>query len=72
MKPTTLSRKVGRRLAELRAETGLPLRQYARLVGMDAGYLSRLEHGHRLPGFLTLRRLARATDYEDLVELLSL
>ncbi|MEL6966543.1 MAG: helix-turn-helix domain-containing protein [Pseudomonadota bacterium] len=48
----------GERLRALRAEKGITQRQFASAVGVSAGYLSALEHGHRgKPSWPLLQRI---------------
>lgn len=49
-----------RRLRKLRESAGLSCNELARRVGVDGGFISRLERGERCPSLETARKLARA------------
>jgi DNA-binding XRE family transcriptional regulator len=51
---------IGRQLRELRESCGVSLNGMSERSGMDKGYLSRLENGHRRPSFDTITKYARA------------
>lgn len=53
---------LGPELRRLRAARGLTLDALAEAVGLDKGYLSRLERGQKSPSVATLLRLAAALD----------
>jgi len=58
---------VGERLAELREQKALTLRDLEEASGVGADAISKIENGHRKPRPSTLRKLARAlgVDVED-------
>ena len=56
--PTTASGVLGPQLRRLRQARGLTLDALAEAVGLDKGYLSRLERGHKAPSVATLLRLS--------------
>jgi transcriptional regulator with XRE-family HTH domain len=60
---------LGRALRQLRRQQGLSQEQLAERVGIHAGYISRIERGHRGIQWLTLRRFLAAleTDLQDFV-----
>ncbi len=57
-------RELGVRLRRYRNVAGLTLEQLAAQVGLDKGYLSRIENGKRVPPLATLSRLAAALGVE--------
>lgn len=50
--------KYKNRLAFYRRRRGVGLRELARRVGLNAGYLSRIEHGERWPTLQMRRRIS--------------
>ncbi len=54
----------GRRLRQLRAETGLSQDDLARRTGMHPTAIGRLEHGGREPRLTTILRLAHALNHQ--------
>jgi ribosome-binding protein aMBF1 (putative translation factor) len=57
-------RALGAMLRAEREAAGLTLRELSERSGMDKGFLSRLENGHRSPTYDTLRRYAEALGKE--------
>ena len=57
-----VERRITQRLRRLRLERGLTLETVAGSAGLTAGYLSRVEQGHRVPSVGTLVLLARSLD----------
>jgi transcriptional regulator with XRE-family HTH domain len=55
---------VGERLAELREQKALTLRELEEASGIGADAISKIENGHRKPRPSTLRKLARALGIE--------
>ena len=55
---------VGERLAELREQKALTLRDLEEISGVGADAISKIENGHRKPRPSTLRKLARALGVE--------
>src|SRR5215212_9631188 len=55
---------VGERLAELREQKALTLRDLEEASGVGADAISKIENGHRKPRPSTLRKLARALGAE--------
>jgi transcriptional regulator with XRE-family HTH domain len=55
---------VGERLAELREQKALTLRDLEEVSGVGADAISKIENGHRKPRPSTLRKLARALGVE--------
>jgi transcriptional regulator with XRE-family HTH domain len=49
---------LGRRIAELRASSGLSASDLAKQVELSRGYLSRMENGHQIPSLATLDSMA--------------
>lgn len=60
MIPTHLSREFGRRLRQEREEIAFTQEEFAKLSRIPQYHLSKLESGHRLPDWKTLRKLVRA------------
>lgn len=62
---------LGKRVAELRHARHLSQKEYARLVPMSSGYLTRVETGRNRPDPAILRRMAAVlgVPYEDLAVL---
>ncbi len=54
--------KLGRRI--VRARSSLSQRQLANAVGVSAAYISRIEHGERVPTLQLLERIAEALGVE--------
>jgi transcriptional regulator with XRE-family HTH domain len=50
---------VGRVVARYRAESGLTQEKLAEAAGLDVGYISLIENGHRMPTVDTIFRLCR-------------
>ena len=64
-KPAAFARKLGARIAELRAERGLTQEKLAWEAGFASkGYLSRIESGERLPSLEVLLRVAGRLEVE--------
>jgi transcriptional regulator with XRE-family HTH domain len=61
---------LGAALRALRERAGLTQEQFGERAGMDATYLSQLEHGHRGVRWATVMRMLRALDFDlsDLAE----
>jgi transcriptional regulator with XRE-family HTH domain len=57
-----VERRITERLRRVRRERGLTLEQVAASAGVSAGYLSRVEQGHRIPSIGTLVVLARSLE----------
>ncbi|MEK7858683.1 MAG: helix-turn-helix transcriptional regulator [Elusimicrobiota bacterium] len=51
---------LGRRIREERKVRGLTQQQLADVVGMDAGHLSRVEHGKAVPSINAVKKIADA------------
>ena len=51
---------LGRRVREERKTRGLTQQQLADAVGMDAGHLSRVEHGKAVPSINAVKKIADA------------
>jgi transcriptional regulator with XRE-family HTH domain len=62
--PEDRRRMVGERLAELREQKALTLRDLEEASGVGADAISKIENGHRKPRPSTLRKLARALGVE--------
>jgi transcriptional regulator with XRE-family HTH domain len=62
--PDDRRRMVGERLAELREQKALTLRDLEEASGVGADAISKIENGHRKPRPSTLRKLARALGVE--------
>jgi transcriptional regulator with XRE-family HTH domain len=60
IKPTSLTIQLGARIVELREEKGLNQKTLAARADLDAGYLSRVEHGKTDPDTTVKSRIARA------------
>jgi transcriptional regulator with XRE-family HTH domain len=60
---------MGERVRQLRGEQGLTVADMARYLGVDAGWLSRIENGRRQVRIDTVERLAEilAVDVSDLL-----
>ena len=52
--------RIGNRIKEIRDERGIEARDLARLVGIDAANLSRIENGRYSVGFDILTKIATA------------
>lgn len=52
--------EIGRVICALRKERNLTQEEVALSVGTDAGYLSRIERGDRLPSLLLLENIAKS------------
>ena len=61
----TMPTEVGRMLAEARLRAGLRGRECARLAGVDAGYLVRLESGQRVPSRTVAEILAEVLQLDQ-------
>ena len=61
----SLARRLGRRIASIRAEVGITQEKLAWEAGLASkGYLSRIEAGERLPSLEVLAKIARRLDVE--------
>lgn len=60
-----MSAEVGAMLAAARMRCGWRGRECARLVGIDAGYLVRLESGQRVPSRVIAEKLAEVLHLDD-------
>ena len=49
---------LGRRISEERKARGLTQQQLADVVAMDAGHLSRIEHGKAVPSINVVKKIA--------------
>lgn len=54
-----LRRQVGGNIRALRKKGGLTLEALAELAGMDTGFLTHIELGQKMPGLLTLAKIAK-------------
>lgn len=70
MNPTHVSREFGRRLREARKAAGLTQEEFAAAARIAQAHLSKLERGHRLPDWWTMRSLKRVLGSERAAELL--
>lgn len=59
-KRSNVSEKVGKRIAELRKESGLTQEQLAVKINMNRTYVGYLEKGDRSPSIETANKIARA------------
>ncbi len=50
---------VGRIVARFRSDAGITQEKLAEAAGLDAGYISLIENGHRMPTVDTIFRLCR-------------
>jgi transcriptional regulator with XRE-family HTH domain len=57
--PTSLSLRLGAKIAKLRHSKGLTQGQVEELIGLHPGHLSRIEHGVILPSLETLAAIAK-------------
>ena len=55
---------IGRRFSEIRVAKGLSQGDIERRSGLLRCYISRVEHGHTVPSFDTLERMAKALEIE--------
>ena len=60
--PARMSPTIGPRLRHIRLERGLTVETLAKTVGLDKGFLSRLERGRKRPSVETVLRLSAALD----------
>jgi transcriptional regulator with XRE-family HTH domain len=60
IKPTSLTRQLGARVAELRTEKGWKQKELAARAELDGAYLSRLEHGKMDPNTTVKAAIAKA------------
>lgn len=60
--PAKMSPTIGPRLRHIRLERGLTVEALATAVGLDKGFLSRLERGTKRPSVETVLRLSAALD----------
>ncbi len=60
IKPTSLTIQLGARIKELRELKGMKQKTLAERASLDAGYLSRLEHGTTDPDTTVKARIAKA------------
>ncbi len=58
----SVAKKVGQRI--VRARGSLSQRQLGKLVGVSGAYISRIEHGERVPTLQLLERIAAALGVE--------
>jgi len=58
VEPTYTSRNFGRALRHVRESRGLTQAEFARSLRIGQNYLSKLEKGQRLPGYMTMRRMS--------------
>lgn len=68
--PTSLSLRLGAKIAKARRSKGLTQERVEELTGLHQGYLSRIEHGLIMPGLETLVALAKVFEV-SLARLLS-
>ena len=59
------SAKFGRRLRELRVQSGLSQHKLAELAELDKNYVTEAERGHANPSLETIGRLAEALGVDD-------
>ena len=59
---TELRRQVGANIRALRKKGGLTLEALAGLSGVDTGFLTHVELGQKMPGLLTLAKIAKGLD----------
>jgi DNA-binding XRE family transcriptional regulator len=57
--PTSLSLRLGAKIAKLRRAKGLTQGRVEELIGLQPGHLSRIEHGFILPGLEVLAAIAK-------------
>lgn len=57
-----LRRRVGQNIRAWRKKAGFTLEALAELADLDTGFLTHLEHGDKMPGLLTLAKIAKALD----------
>jgi transcriptional regulator with XRE-family HTH domain len=55
---------IGKRFSEIRVGKGLSQGDIEKRSGLLRCYISRVEHGHTVPGFGTLERMAKALEIE--------
>jgi transcriptional regulator with XRE-family HTH domain len=55
---------IGKRFSEIRVAKGLSQGDIEKRSGLLRCYISRVEHGHTVPGFETLERMAKALEIE--------
>jgi transcriptional regulator with XRE-family HTH domain len=60
MARTSVTQKLGKRLKQLRSETGLTQEKLAIATGLSQTYISGIEGGTRNPSIKTLDKLAKA------------
>jgi ribosome-binding protein aMBF1 (putative translation factor) len=61
-KPTSLSLRLGAKIAKLRRYKGFTQGYVEESTGLPAGYLSRIEHGAILPGLEVLAAIAKVLE----------
>lgn len=54
-----LRKQVGGNIRSWRKKSGLTLEALAELADMDTGFLVHIEHGDKMPGLLTLAKIAK-------------
>jgi transcriptional regulator with XRE-family HTH domain len=57
--PTSLSQRLGNKIAKLRRAKGLTQAQAEQLIGSHPGYWSRVESGHIQPNIETLAAISK-------------
>jgi transcriptional regulator with XRE-family HTH domain len=61
-KPTSLSLRLGAKIARLRRSKGLTQGRVEELIGLHPGHLSRIEHGVILPGLEVLAAISKVLE----------
>ena len=59
---TTLTKKLGKRISQIRRQRHLTSERLAYENGISKGYLSDIENGKRLPSLKLLEKIAQALD----------
>ena len=59
-----IKKKLGLKIKEYRKRKKLPREQLSELIGLDSGYLSKLEVGQNFPTLGTLEKIAKILDVE--------
>ena len=62
MKRKNIMQKLGKNLRRIREAKGLTQGDIYRKLGMDRGYISGIENGHRNPTLLNIEKLAKVLD----------
>lgn len=57
-----LRRRVGQNIRTWRKKAGFTLEALAELADLDTGFLTHLEHADKMPGLLTLAKIAKGLD----------